>query len=338
MGWENIINEKEYSKAITSINQWYLKGIKLLNIITVPHNSTLIFSSVINEIAKKQGRVLYIHGHKHINKELVNHIKLINTEYTYQYVSKGEGLKNLNFTSFDDITEIKGFYDLCIIDDISTFSHFSMDKLRALIEYMYLYSSKIITFSIERAIAMGQKLDLSVLNSNKPFVEPRIITTRIDLNKDIPYSLYDYLLWFKETRKKIVIFVPNDELVKETYELYKKLLKLKGNEITTLMKNEDTKKIVNLTKIKDRVTFIVTSTFGEYLSDIKRMDSIILSAEDRHFTYKNIVYLCGEVGKESELLGEVLLVTNQETHQIERAKWITRDFNKKSWEKGFIKK
>lgn len=337
MGWDSITNINEFNKCITKINKWHLKGVKILNIITQPYNSATIFSSIINEVQKKGGRIIYIWGKNEVNKELMKSIRTTNADISYGIIEEGEGLNDINFVRINNIGKIKGFYDLCIIDDISTFSQFSTESIREVVEYMYIYSGRIILYSIEKVHTIGQKIELPILNSNKPFVEPRSISTRIDLSKDIPYSLYDYLIWFKETRKKVVIFVPTEQLVTSTYELYKNLLKLENSEISMLIKNQKIKSVINLTKVKDRATFIITNSFGDYLREIKRMDSIILFSDDIHFSYKKIIYLCGEIGKESELPGELLLVSKQESHNMERAKWIARSFNKKLWEQGFLK-
>ena len=42
--------------------------------------------------------------------------------------------------------------------------------------------NKIIAYCIEKISLIGEKIELAAYNYEQPFVEPRIITTRINLN------------------------------------------------------------------------------------------------------------------------------------------------------------
>ena len=43
-----LINVKEFNNCVSKINKWYNKQSKILNIITNPYNTALIFINIIN--------------------------------------------------------------------------------------------------------------------------------------------------------------------------------------------------------------------------------------------------------------------------------------------------
>ena len=58
-------------------------------------------------------------------------------------------------------------------------------------------------------------------------VEPRLIMTRINLNSDIPYVLYEYIKWFKNNKKNVITYVPNKEDINKVYDYYDNKINLK---------------------------------------------------------------------------------------------------------------
>ncbi|ATD55911.1 hypothetical protein [Clostridium chauvoei] len=337
MGYEKIINHKEFTNCLTKINKWYLRKSKILNIITSPYNSTLIYSSIINEIARKGGNILYIWGNNSPNDELIKEIKLKDKGITYSYIEKGESEKTITFTSFKNMINVRGEYDLCIIDDISKFSLMNKDELIELIEAMYIYSKRIIVYSIERIVSMGEKVEISSLISNKPYVEPRILNTRIKLDDDIPYSLYDYLLWFRDNKSKVIIYAPTEEKARRVYKQYSNTIKISGAKFLLLLRDGPLKELESSLKIKDKGVFIITNYFGDYLKAITELNIVALFSDNRFYSYKKIIYLCAEAGKNPEKHGEILLVSRDISNDMEEAKKFSRNLNKKIWEKGLLR-
>ncbi|MGL5354844.1 MAG: hypothetical protein ACRDA5_16250 [Clostridium sp.] len=332
-----MINFKEFNNCITKINQWYKKKSKILTITTSPYNSTLIFTSIISEIIRNDGKILYIWGNEFENKDLVNNIKLKRENLTYGFLKSGKDNLDITFTSFTNVINIKGNYELCIIDDISTFSLMSKENVVELVEGMYLYSKRIIIYSLEKIVAMGERLEISQMICKTPFVEPRIITTRINLEEDIPYALYDYLKWFKDNKRRVAIYVPSIDKIKKVYEKYNQILKDDNARVITLSRGESTKALEKAVNMKDRAIFIVTNNYGQYLNNIKNLDVVVLFADSSFYSYKKILYLCAEAGKDNEKTGEVLMVSKEISEDMDIAKTMSRDFNKKIWEKGLLR-
>lgn len=332
-----MINFKEFNNCVTKINQWYKRQSKILTVTTSPYNTTLIYTTVIADVIRQEGKILYIWGNEVENKELINNIKLKNNNINYGFLKSGEADLNITFTSFKNVIKITGNYDLCIIDDISILSLMSKDNIIEVLEGLYLYSKRIIIYSIEKVVSMGEKLEISSVVPKRPFVEPRIINTRINLEEDMPYDLYDYLKWFKENKRIVIIYVPTDEKIKKVYDYYNNVLKVNKVKLITLSRDESTKKVEKAINIKDRAIFIITNYYGEYVHNIKNLDIIMLFAENRFYSYKKILYLCAEAGKDNEKSGEVLMISKEVSKNMDIAKSIARDFNKKIWEKGLLR-
>lgn len=333
---EEITNNIEFKSCISKINKWYLRSSKLLTIKTIPYNSSLIYSSIINEVVRRGGNVIYIWGESSSNYELIKDIKNSNKDVSYSYIEKGKKNVNITFVNFKNMIDIRGYYDLCIIDDISSFSLMNREELMELVEAMYIYSKRIIIYTIERIVSMGEKLDLTSLSFCKPFVEPRIINTRVNLSKDIPYILYDYLIWFKSNKRKVIIYTPSQQQVENMAYYYSNIIKFDGVKIYKYFRGESINKLKSIFKSKDRATFIITNYIGSYLSQISNKDIVVILPGERFCSYKKIIYLCAEVGR-GKKSGEILLVSNYILSDMEKAKEIAREFNKKIWEKGLLK-
>ena len=332
-----MLNYKEFNSCITKINQWYKKESKMLTVTTSPYNTTLIYSSIISEVIRKGGKVLYICGNEEENKELINNIKLKIDNVKHAFLKSKEENLDITFTSFKNIINIRGYYDLCIIDDISIFSLMSKENIIELVEGVYLYNKRIIIYSVEKVASMGERIEISPVETKRPFVEPRIINTRINLEEDIPYALYDYLKWFRDNKRRVVIYVPTSDKVKKVYNYYNEILKLDNVKLINLEIGELTKKVEKLINIKDRAVFIITNCYGQYLSNINNLDIIMLFSDNRFYSYKKILYLCAEAGKDNERSGEVLMVSREVSSDMETSKIMSRDFNKKIWEKGLLR-
>ena len=332
-----MLSYKEFNNCITKINQWYKKESKILTVTTNPYNTTLIYTSIIIEVMRKKGKVLYIWNSEEVNREIIDNIKLKVMNFKYSFLKSGEEEVDITFTSFKNVINIRGYYDLCIIDDISRLSLMNKDNLIELVEGIYLYNKRIIIYSVEKVISMGEKIDIASMVSKKPFVEPRIISTRINLNEDIPYALYNYLNWFIDNKRTVVIYVPTEEKVKKVYKNYSEIPKLENVKIVSLIIGEKVKKIEKLINIKEKAVFIITNYYGDYLSNINNLDVVMLFSDNRFYSYKKILYLCAEAGKDNEKSGEVLMVSKELSIDMEISKTMARDFNKKIWEKGLLR-
>lgn len=329
---------REFNNFTSRINKWYNKQSKILTIITNPYNSTLIFIDLIERILKENKKILYIWGGDEPNKDIVEILKERNLNFTYSYIEEKEGKEDLTFLNFTSTSKIKKNYDLCIFDDISIYSKISKEDLRKCVEDLYLYGNRMIIFSIEKVVNMGKSIFLSDLKRSKPFVEPRIITTRVKLDEDIPYTLYDYLMWFKSNNRKVIIFVPTEEKINKLYNYYKEELKIKDVRIIKFLKGDNLKEIELIYKLKNKSVFVITNNIRSYAKETNDIDIVALFSDDIFYSYKRIIYFCSDVGKNTkdDKMGEVILVAKEISKDMDLAKDMTRGYNKEIWEKGLL--
>jgi len=330
------VTKEDLKYAYDKIDYWYKKNIKFLTIITVPFNTPCVFSNIISNIAQNNGKILYVWGRKSENKELINIIKEINTDITHSYIEKGTSTTNLVFIHYDNLIKIEEQYDLVIFDDITYFSNLNCINVRERLEICSNLGERVLLYSIEKMSLVGEKFELAAYNYKKPFVEPRILTTRIDLNVDIPYSLYDYLKWFKENNHKVAIYVPNKEKLNIIYDYFSDKLKLSDVKIIKVSKSDEIKRCERVSKYKDKAIFIITNKIEELLEYCYIDDCVIMFSDNERYNYKKILYVCGQIRNINTKLPEVLLVSNEVSDDMDKAKNMARDFNKKVWEKRLI--
>ncbi|AOR22619.2 hypothetical protein [Clostridium taeniosporum] len=334
MSKNNQFDYEELNYAIDKIAHWYKKNIKILNIITVPFNTSYIFSDIINEISMQGGKVLYVWGNNRENRELLTLLREINQDITYSYIECGKGITNLTFANERNLGLIRGNYDLIIFDDIGYFSNIDNLNIRNKIDICSVLSNKIIFYGIEKTTLNGELIEILPYNCEKPFVEPRILTTRINLSLDIPYNLYEYLKWFVNMKKKVAIYTPDKEKLNLVYEYFENQLVMKDVKAIKVSKVEEFKRCSRVLKYKDKAIFIITDKVKELSEYCFVNDAVVLFADDIRYTYKKIMYLCGKIGQINKELPEVLLVSNSISEDIDKAKSVLREYNKKVWEKN----
>ena len=324
----------EYDYTVNKMQQWYNKKVKTLSIIAPPFNTLLIFEKLIVDIVKRHGKVLYIWGEDGENKEILDMIRKYATiDITHSAMEEGEGLNNINQVNYKNVEKIIGNYELTIFDDISVFSRISKQAIA--VKYLWIshLSNKVILYTVDRAITIGDTIEMAHTYKNFPFVEPRVLSTRIDLKQDIPYMVYDYLKWFLDKNKNAIIYVPDEESLNIVYEYYSNKLKIQDTKVICISKNEKISR--NILKIKDRSVIIITDWLEYEIESYKVENAIVLFADSKKYNYKKLIYICGKIGAVNRKLPEVLLVANEITEDMNKAKIIAQGFNKKVWDRKY---
>lgn len=323
---------KENTLLLKYMMDWYMKGRKILNIVTIPYTNIKFFCHVIEEVLSNNGKVLYVWGKKEVNSKIVRLLRENNKNLSVDYYRRNIE-KDLTFIDFSHADNIKGHFDLIIVDDISTFSEMNREQLNLFLDKLKEKAKKIVIASIEK-ISRGEVLEIIDLDNKKPFIEPRFIFTRVDLKVDIPFSLYEYLKWFNKLERNVFIIAPPKEDVVNLNMYYNGQLK-KSNITTQLIKEpQDINRIVNRVSMGYKGNFVITNIIGDYLSSIKNLSVIVLFNEENSFIYKKIVYLCANIYKSNNQLGELIIVSNELNEEMEKVKNISRRFNELVWEKG----
>ena len=328
------MNYKELNNTFKKLSKWYGKKIKVLNLKTRPFNSIEIFSNIINKVLNENKNILYV-----FCSEEKEHIKVrINEIYEFldNTISKKQLENNIHFANIGDIEDIEDIdesYDLVIVDDISLFSKISNEYIRESIENIYWKSNKIIIYSSEYIFPIGEKIELPYILSDEPMVEPRLMSTRIRLEENIPLSLFEYFKWFKESKRIVLVVVPSEEKLNKVYNHYYKVLRELDIRVVRYTKNQDFNFIKEIIDGYSDSLFIVTNNCGQYMNNILNLNIIILFADDIYYSSKRIVYMCASLDNSREVQSELIMVSREVSQDMDYAKNITREFNKRLWEK-----
>lgn len=329
------MNYKELNNAFRAINSWYSKKTKVLNIKTRPYNTSFVFSNIINKVLSDGGNVLYIWCNTENNNFYIDKQKFYNTMFQENDNNNFSG--NIEFGTIDEIRKIKNEYDLVIIDDITRFSKATVEIIRDAVEEIYWRAMKIIIYTCEIVFPIGQKLDLVYLADTISMIEPRIINTRIRLEEDIPLTLYDYLKWFKETKKRVIIVVPSEEKLNKVYNHYYHALKIERIRVVRFVRGQNFQFIKEIIDGYSDCLFIITNYIGEYVNCIEDLNIVVLFADDIFYSYKKFLYLAGALNIKNDILPEVLFVSKDVSDDMDMAKFMIRGFNKMLWEKKLIR-
>lgn len=329
------MNYKELNNAFKAINSWYSKKTKVLNIKTRPYNTSFVFSNIINKILSDGGKILYIWCNTEVNNFYIDKQKFYSTMFQGKDYFDFSG--NIHFGTVDEIGKIKEEYDLVIIDDVTKFSKVTIEDIRDAVEEIYWRAMKIIVYTCEIAFPIGQKLDLVYLPDATSMIEPRIINTRIRLEEDIPLTLYQYLKWFKETKKRVIIVVPSEEKMNKVYNHYYHTLKIDEIRVVRYIRGQNFQFIKDIIEGYSDCLFIITNYIGEYVNDIEDLNIIVLFADDMFYSYKKFLYLSGALNIKNDILPEVLFVSKEISNDMDMAKFMIRMFNKMLWEKKLIR-
>lgn len=330
------MNYKELNSAFKRINNWYNKKTKVLSIKTRPFNTAIVFSSVINNVLTTNGKILYVWCCS--NKEKISKRKKEYYNLLIENKEKSNLEKNIVFINVDELIGINEEFDLVIFDDITIFSDISKERVRESIEEVYWRSRKIIVYTSEDVFPIGEKMTLSYLIDKFPMAEPRLLSTRIKLEEDIPMALYDYFKWFKTNNKKALIVVPSEEKLNKVYNHYYYILKKEDIRVVKYMKNQNFSFIEDIIENYKESLFIITNNIGEYIKSIDDLNIVILFADDEYYDYKSLIYLSGCIKVTTDFLPEILLVSKDVSDNMDIVKSMARRFNKSLWEKRSSKK
>ena len=327
------MNYKELNYALKKVMSWYKKKKKVLNIKSRPYNTAFVFFDLISKIINNNEKVLYVFCSDSKELQGKTHDELY--KMSIQKIMPGNIEEGIKFISIDEVDDISEEYSLIIFDDITMFSQATLKDIRNSVEKVYLKVNKIIIYSCERVFPVGEKMDLVYLLDPIPMIEPRFFNTRIKLEEDIPLAVYEYIKWFNDNNKNVIIVVPDKEKLDNVYYTYKENLKDKNARVVRYESGDDFSLIEDI--IKTEPVFIVTNSIGNYINKIQDVNILVLFADDINFNYKKLVCICGAINIKNDILPEVLLVSRETSIDMDKSRDVIREFNKKLWEKKLLR-
>ncbi|AQW24717.1 hypothetical protein ACSXBA_03460 [Clostridium perfringens] len=303
------------------LKKWYLKSNdRFINLICEPYQKLNFIESLISDCLINNEKVLYVGKSRK--------------------VCKNEQLNSMNFdfVNFNNIFNIKKNFDLIIYDDVSLYSNKSSIECNEDLMYLKRLSKKIVICSVDKVFNNIKHIEILNNQRKTHFLEPRLITTRVNLETSMPYTLYDYIEWFIREKRILVVYVPNKFNLNKIYEYYTEDLNLENKvKIVKEDKKNSFLNIVNESRFKKEGIIFITDSLHEYFDSIPECDMVIYSFEKDIVDYKKIIFACGALCKDKCTGREVILLSNEEGDNIETARRLARGFNKTLWRESEIR-
>ena len=314
----NLRVENRYSHIL---KKWYVKSNdRFINLICEPYQKLNFIESLISDCLINNEKVLYVGKSRK--------------------VCKNEQLNSMNFdfVNFNNIFNIKKNFDLIIYDDVSLYSNKSSIECNEDLMYLKRLSKKIVICSVDKVFNNIKHIEILNNQRKTHFLEPRLITTRVNLETSMPYTLYDYIEWFIREKRILVVYVPSKFNLNKIYEYYTEDLNLENKvKIVKEDKKNSFLKIVNESRFKKEGVIFMTDSLHEYFDSIPECDMVIYSFEKDIVDYKKIIFACGALCKDKCTGREVILLSNEEGDNIETARRLARGFNKTLWRESEIR-
>ncbi|MFQ7565513.1 MAG: hypothetical protein ACLRMQ_07225 [Clostridium perfringens] len=314
----NLRVENRYSHIL---KKWYVKSNdRFINLICEPYQKLNFIESLIGDCLINNEKVLYVGKSRK--------------------VCKNEQLNSMNFDfiHFNNIFNIKKNFDLIIYDDVSLYSNKSSIECNEDLMYLKRLSKKIVICSVDKVFNNIKHIEILNNQRKTHFLEPRLITTRVNLETSMPYTLYDYIEWFIREKRILVVYVPNKFNLNKIYEYYTEDLNLENKvKIVKEDKKNSFLNIVNESRFKKEGIIFITDSLHEYFDSIPECDMVIYSFEKDIVDYKKIIFACGALCKDKCTGREVILLSNEEGDNIETARRLARGFNKTLWRESEIR-
>ena len=328
----------EEIKASNAILNWSFGRKNFLSIVAPPYNTNLIFVRTIMEYISMEKRVIYITEEYEKNIQIIKYLRN-NTKFRkYTYLRNSITSSNLPliFCNYKKAVLIKDKFNLVIYDDIRSYPIYSKYEIIDIMNKCCTEDGKLIAYSIDDVFNKGKEMLLPIKGNKMPLVEPRVITTRIDINKDMPFVVYEYIKWSINIGRRVAIIVPKGiSIFNVTSYVFKYCEVLTHNIIYYSHNEKNTSKIQEIHKYKDGI--IVTDDFDSICINNNSINIMVFFADNSEFNYKKLIYFCGRTGEgDIGSRGEVIFLAKDENYEIEKAKSITRNFNKKAWENGLL--
>lgn len=310
--------ENRYSHIL---KKWYVKSNdRFINLICEPYQKLNFIESLIGDCLINNEKVLYVGKSRK--------------------VCKNEQLNSMNFdfVNFNNIFNIKKNFDLIIYDDVSLYSNKSSIECNEDLMYLKRLSKKIVICSVDKVFNNIKHIEILNNQRKTHFLEPRLITTRVNLETSMPYTLYDYIEWFIREKRILVVYVPNKFNLNKIYEYYTEDLNLENKvKIVKEDKKNSFLNIVSESRFKKEGIIFITDSLHEYFDSISECDMVIYSFEKDIVDYKKIIFACGALCKNKCTGREVILLSNEEGDNIETARRLARGFNKTLWRESEIR-
>ncbi|MHC1681669.1 MAG: hypothetical protein AB6733_01740 [Clostridiaceae bacterium] len=332
-----------YAEASNYILAFKDSSSNFLNVISLPYNKTSIFKDLVLNTINSKKKILYITNEK---KDSINFLKTIKKygsiiRYSYfdMFSDNRELEAELVFTNHSNAIKIGRVFDLIIYDDLSSYSSYTKFEILGLLSRCVKdKNTKIISYSFTKVFNIENEIYIPAYKNALPLVEPRIMVTRVNTNKEIPNCAFEHLKYSIIMNRKVIIYIPEQEVLMNTYEYLENISTELTKNIHVFSNGKDEEKLIKRFKSEKRI-IVLTSEFEERLyCESGEVEYLIFFNENLYHKKKKLLFICGRISDvDMDKRGEVVFLTNDIDSDIDIIKSITRRFNESAWKMGLLK-
>ncbi|OPJ63441.1 hypothetical protein [Clostridium oryzae] len=325
--------------TMKKVTDWINSDKRVLNILSLPYDEVDIFLPFIDFEINNGKRILYITA---TENGYVNFMKLMKKKqfdkccYAYNEInSRIPREAEIIVTSFNYAISLEESFGLVIYDEVLEYSNYSKYEIMDILARYYKYDSRIIARSTEVILKNAPCIEIIFREKRVPVNEPRFVSTRLDLEKEIPYIMYEYIQWSIMRQRNLLILTSSRQ---KNFLVCQHLIEINNDPHFHIVKIDNLDDL-NEFKSTERLeaAIIVTNSMHILEAAKENMDFIVYDSENRYFDYKKLVYLCAMASKSPHgENAEVVFLSRNISTAMERCKELIRNFNKKAWELGLV--
>lgn len=308
---------------------------KAINMKTVPYMGIEPVKDLVEKVLKENGRVLYITGEDKDRVMIVRAMRDLGIDSisVHQDLEINEK-ESLVICDYLQALRVREEYDLVIYDDVNSFPIHKKPEMQHLIGFIFPKCRKVVAYSFE-LVFMGMDVIEVPMAGKSGFVsEPRVLETRLNLDEFVPTSVYEYLLWFVFEKKKVLFVTTNKKVKKKVARFLTKI----DESLESCIYDVDeigTKTMRELCSDHTKSHIFITDNLDDYVDMETNFEIIIHGADASRYSYRELIFLCLRSGYYDEMNGEVLMICQNVTRDIEKTKDLARHYNKVLWDEGF---
>lgn len=307
------------------ILQYIIKGNRRINVISPMNSDGSILGAVIRWATQSNMKIIYISD---------------NTKKAQSIIGKARGSLKENgvvLKTFNEAMYTYDKYDIVIYDELGSRPVNSKENIRGILEEICGSYGSIITYSFEPIFDHDKKIYRFNNKRKTPIMEPRVITTRINLQEEISNYVYDYIKWSINTNKKVLVYVPDGYKADKVYKAFKAI----NSSLRTILykgKSSDGSDKEISRFIVASTGVMITDNLFDGFSGMHGTNVMMFFADDPSINYRDLIYVSSK-GDELAQNGcnEVIFICRTETPEIDKCKKVLRELNKRAWEQGLLR-
>lgn len=300
----------------------------------------------IYEILKHGGRVLYITSPKltnEIKNELIKRIIGAKIEIVLGRKAKLSNCE-ITITSYADYPCFYKSYDLVILDKRA--SILEQENYQDTNDDVFRKAKKERGKFLKINVALydNDKKDykdiilMPVDGVKKPIPEPMYITSRYLDGYEIfiPQMAMDFIHFTINKKNNIMIFIPDENYMHKIYYILTNDMGI-AKETIDISSTKDKDGLFKFMKGESRI--LISSDISDAYLSYENTNTLVMLSDSSVYKPEILVYMCQIASNfQGKKIGEVYLVSCQESKNMQIAKSTIRVLNKAAWDRGYFKK